>query len=111
MYLVPVPILRCQKYVHHQHFPKGTDRKIFTFVNHQYLYLRISLLALHYVQLSKGTAQKVKSVEQVKELAVLDLMMAVLLRLLSVQNGVTVSVLPINLVDLNVDLDFKQLIF
>ena len=62
-------------------------------------------MALHFVQLSKGTAQKVKSVEQVKELAVLDPMKAVLLKLLSVQNGVTVSVLPINLVDLNVDLD------
>ena len=62
-------------------------------------------MALHYVQLSKGTAQKVESVEQVKELVVLDLMMAVLLRLLSVQNGVTVSVLHINPVDLNVDLD------
>ena len=67
-------------------------------------------MALHSVQLSKGTAQEVKSVEQVKELVVLDLMMAVLLRLLSVQSGVTVSVLHINPVDLNVDLDFKQLI-
>ena len=62
-------------------------------------------MALHFVQLSKGTAQKLKSVELVKEPVVLDLMRAVHLKLLSVQNGVIVSVPPINLVDLNVDLD------
>ena len=54
--------------------------------------------------------RKVESVEKVKGLAVLDLMMVVLLRPLSVRNGVTVSVPHINPVDLNVDLDFKQLI-
>ena len=46
--------------------------------------------------------------ELVREPVVLDLMMAVLLKLLSVQNGVTASALPINLEDLNVDLDFKH---
>jgi len=46
-----------------------------------------------------------KSVALDKELAVLDPMMAVLLKLLSVQNGVTASVLPISLEDLSVDLD------
>ena len=43
--------------------------------------------------------------EQVREPVVLDPMMAVPLRPLSVQNGVTASVLPINLEDLSVDLD------
>ena len=62
-------------------------------------------MALHFVQLSKGTVQKLKSVELVKEPVVLDLMRAVHLKLLSVQNGVIVSVPLINLVDLNVDLD------
>jgi len=47
-------------------------------------------------------------VELDKERVVLDPMKVVLLLLLSVQNGVTASVLPISLVDLNVDLDFKQ---
>ena len=103
--MVPVPILLPQKYVRHQHFPKSMDTKICTFVNHHYLYSRFSLLALHVVQLSKGTAQKIKSVEQVKGPVVLDPMMAVPLKLLSVQSGVIASVLPINLEGLSVDLD------
>ena len=41
-----------------------------------------------------------------KELVVLDLMMVVHLKLLSVQNGVIVNVLNISLGDLSVDLDF-----
>ena len=82
------------------------DTKIITtFLNLHYLYFRFYLLALHFLQLSKGTPQRIKSVELDKELAVLDPMMAVLQKLLSVQNGVTVSVLPINQVDLSVDLD------
>ena len=48
---------------------------------------------------------KVKSVEQAKELAVLDPMMAALQRLLCVQSGDIVSVLHTNLGILNVDLD------
>ena len=55
--------------------------------------------------LLEGEEMGIKSVEQDKEPAVLDPMMAVLQKLLSVQNGVTVSVLPISLVDLSVDLD------
>ena len=43
--------------------------------------------------------------ELVKGPVVLDLIRAVPVKLLSVPNGVTVSVLHINLVDLNVDLD------
>ena len=43
-----------------------------------------------------------------KELVVLDLMTAVLQKLLYVQNGVTVNVLPINLEALNADLDFNH---
>ena len=81
------------------------DTKIFTFVNLHYLYIRFTLLAWHFLQLSKGTPQIIKSVELGKEPVVLDPMMAVLLKLLSVQNGVTASVLPISLVDLSVDLD------
>ena len=41
-----------------------------------------------------------------RELAVLDLMTVVHLKLLSVQNGVIVNVLNISLGDLSVDLDF-----
>ena len=41
-----------------------------------------------------------------RELVVLDLMMVVHLKLLSVQNGVIVNVLNISLGDLSVDLDF-----
>ena len=63
------------------------------------------MLALHLLRLSKETAQEIKSVDLVREPVVLDPLMAALLRLLSVQSGVTVSVLPTNLVDLNVDLD------
>ena len=48
---------------------------------------------------------KVKSVEQAKELAVLDPMMAALQRLLCVQSGDIVNVLHTNLETLNVDLD------
>ena len=45
---------------------------------------------------------KAKSVEKDKELVVLDLMMAVLLKLQSVQSMVTVNVLHTNLEILNV---------
>ena len=62
-------------------------------------------MALYFLRLSKETAQEIKSVDLVRGPVVLDPMMAALLRLLSVQSGVTVSVLPTNLVDLNVDLD------
>ena len=47
----------------------------------------------------------IKYVEKVKELAVLDQMMAVLLKLLYVQNGDIANVRPINLGDLSVALD------
>merc|ERR1712241_203587 len=53
----------------------------------------------------KSNKKMIKSVEQVRGPVVLDLMMAVPLKLLSVQSGVTVSVLHINLEDLSVDLD------
>ena len=51
-------------------------------------------------------AVKAKSVEKDRDLVVLDLMMAVHLKLLSVQNGVIVNVLNINLGTQNVVLDF-----
>ena len=47
----------------------------------------------------------IKYVEKVKELAVLDQTMAVLLKLLYVQNGDIANVRPINLGDLSVALD------
>ena len=62
-------------------------------------------MALYFLRLSKETAQEIKSVDLVRGPVVLDPMMAALLRLLSAQSGVTVNVLPTNLVDLNVDLD------
>ena len=51
----------------------------------------------------------IKYVEKVKELAVLDQMMAVLLKLLYVQNGDIANVRPINLGDLSVALDLMTL--
>ena len=47
--------------------------------------------------------------ELVKELVVLDPMKVVHQKLLYVQNGVTVNVLPINLEVLNVDLDLTPI--
>jgi len=57
-------------------------------------------------QITKVERIKAKSVEKERDLVVLDLMMAVHLKLLSVQNGVIVNVLNINLGIQNVVLDF-----
>ena len=51
-----------------------------------------------------GLIATIKFVVKDKALAVLDLMMAVHLKLLSVQSMATANVLPTNLVILNVDL-------
>ena len=59
--------------------------------------------------LLEGEEMGIKSVEQDKEPAVLDLMMAVLQKLLYVLSGDIVSVLHTNLEILNVDLGLEIL--
>ena len=65
-------------------------------------------LEIHHqiTQVERLKVMKTKSVEKDRVLAVLALMMAVHLKLLSVQNGVIVNVLNINLGIQNVVLDF-----